>query len=68
MCSLKYTKGDAYILTALFIVEAGLTILYDTESSLAGKLKGGILTPACLGDAYLDRLGKAGVEVETKFL
>ena len=68
MCTMRYAKGEAYLLTGLLIAEAGLSILYDNDDGdrLATKLGGGVLTPACLGERYIDRLNKAGVAVDVK--
>lgn len=67
-CDFRFAKGDAYVFTALLIVEAALAILYDSEGSLAQKMKGGVLTPASLGDGYVKRLEKAGVEINSRLL
>lgn len=44
------------------LAEAAATVLQDDV-----KLDGGVYTPACLGQAYIDRLDAAGFhfEVET---
>jgi short subunit dehydrogenase-like uncharacterized protein len=40
-----------------------MTILRDNH-----KLSGGIYTPACLGQTFIDRLDAAGFKMETKFM
>ncbi|KAJ6263182.1 hypothetical protein Dda_1743 [Drechslerella dactyloides] len=78
LASMRYDEGDAYALTALLIVEAALAVL-DVQSRreagtaaemecLAGKIGGGVLTPASLGDVYLNRLDAVGVKVVAKTL
>ncbi|KAK3937640.1 Saccharopine dehydrogenase-like oxidoreductase [Diplogelasinospora grovesii] len=59
--------GPAYYLTGLLLSEAAVTILeqHDLEKNLGG---GGIYTPACLGQPFIDRLDKAGFHFETKMM
>ncbi|OAQ98238.1 hypothetical protein LLEC1_05104 [Akanthomyces lecanii] len=54
--------GSAYVLTGILLAEAAATVLQDDV-----KLDGGVYTPACLGQAFIDRLDDAGFhfEVET---
>lgn len=54
--------GSPYVLTAILLAEAAATVLQDDV-----KLDGGIYTPACLGQSFIDRLDSAGFhfEVET---
>ena len=56
-------EGDIYYLTALFISEAAVCIVKGerTAEDLGG---GGMLTPACLGQPFVDRLRKAGCFIE----
>ncbi|KAK0753234.1 saccharopine dehydrogenase [Schizothecium vesticola] len=56
-------EGGNYKLTAILVAEAAATIL---EEDL--DLPGGIYTPACLGQPYIDRLEKAGVVFETEMV
>lgn len=49
------------IVTGLFLAEAALTILEDDLD-----LGGGVFTPACLGQKYLDRVNDAGFKVEVR--
>ncbi|KAK4218103.1 Saccharopine dehydrogenase-like oxidoreductase [Rhypophila decipiens] len=57
--------GDAYHLTGVFMAEAAATLLFDDS---AQRLPGGVLTPACLGQDYVDRLDHAGLHFETKIV
>jgi len=59
-------KGGMYQFTALLLGQAALTILKDDV--VAKKLGGGILTPATLGQPFIDRLHDAGFKIETKML
>lgn len=45
------------------LAEAACTILQEDLG-----LEGGIYTPACLGQAYIDRLDGAGFHFETKMV
>ncbi|MCJ1412979.1 hypothetical protein MMC19_007080 [Ptychographa xylographoides] len=58
--------GSAYHLTGILMAEAAMTILRD--ETLAHRMGGGVLTPATLGQAYVDRLQKAGVKMEARML
>ncbi|KAF2144061.1 uncharacterized protein K452DRAFT_306694 [Aplosporella prunicola CBS 121167] len=60
-------NGSMYYLTGLALAEAAMVILRGGETD-AKKLGGGILTPATLGDEYLERLRKAGVTVEVNMM
>lgn len=44
------------------MAEAAISILRDEH-----KLSGGIYTPACLGQKFIDRLDIAGFKFEKKF-
>ncbi|KAK3692265.1 Saccharopine dehydrogenase-domain-containing protein [Podospora appendiculata] len=57
--------GSAYHLTGILLAEAAATLL---EDGVDEKLPGGIYTPACLGQPFIDRLGRAGFHFETKLL
>ncbi|PNS15265.1 hypothetical protein CAC42_8266 [Sphaceloma murrayae] len=59
-------EGGAYHLTGIFLAEAAISLLRD--DSLAKRLGGGILTPATLGAAYVERLQKAGLRIDTRML
>ena len=49
------------------MVEAVATLLEEesVDEQLGG---GGIFTPACLGQPFIDRLDKAGFHLETKIM
>jgi short subunit dehydrogenase-like uncharacterized protein len=55
-----------YDLTGTFLAEAAITIARD--KTLAHELGGGVLTPATLGSAYVERMQKAGLIIEVKTL
>jgi short subunit dehydrogenase-like uncharacterized protein len=61
-------KGDpGYAATAVMLGEAGLTLVLDRDKLPPSE--GGVLTPAtALGDALVDRLRAAGVEIAAKKL
>lgn len=61
-----YFGGGAYHLTGILMAEAAITILRDNTA--AHGMGGGFLTPATLGQAFIDRLGKAGATLETHML
>jgi len=61
-------NGSAYDFTGVLMAEAAISIVRDGNESPARKLGGGILTPATLGQAYVDRLLNAGVELEASML
>jgi short subunit dehydrogenase-like uncharacterized protein len=48
--------------TGLLLAESALSILRDGH-----KLEGGIYTPACLGQKFIDRLDEGGFKFERKF-
>lgn len=48
--------------TGIFAAEAAVTLLED-DVALGG---GGIFTPACLGQGWVDRLNRSGFKIETK--
>ena len=47
--------------TGIFLAEAAATLLQEDVD-----LPGGVYTPACLGQPFVDRLGRAGFHIETK--
>lgn len=49
-------------MTGIFAAEAALTLLED-DIDLGG---GGVFTPACLGQGWVDRLDRSGFKIETK--
>lgn len=50
------------VVTAVLLAQGASTILQDDTV----KLTGGVYTPACLGQGYVDRLEDAGVHFETE--
>jgi short subunit dehydrogenase-like uncharacterized protein len=58
--------GSVYYLTGVFVAEAAMTILND--HTMAKELGGGILTPATLGQPFIDRLYTAGYRIETTMI
>lgn len=58
--------GGAYYLTGLFLAEAAMVLLRDEGT--AERLGGGVLTPATLGKAFIDRMQKAGIVLETELI
>jgi len=55
-------NGGLYALTGILLAEAAISILRDEH-----KLSGGVYTPACLGQKFIDRLQSAGFKFEKKF-
>lgn len=60
MAKFRY-EGGLYYLTGLFLAEAAMVLLQEEE--LVRKLGGGVLTPACLGDKFVERLQGVNVEL-----
>jgi short subunit dehydrogenase-like uncharacterized protein len=60
-------RGGLYLFTGLMLVEAAIVVLKD-EEKLLKKLGGGVHTPATLGNAFVERLQKAGCEIEVKMM
>lgn len=59
----EFSYGNtAAHLTAAFLAEGAATILY-TKGLLKRVGGGGVLTPAVLGNEFVERLGRVGVEV-----
>ncbi|KAL9129068.1 MAG: hypothetical protein Q9217_002375 [Psora testacea] len=58
--------GGVYYLTGVFLAEASMVLLKD--DGLVKRLGGGLLTPAMLGQHFIDRLTKAGLVLETEML
>ncbi|CAG7932398.1 unnamed protein product [Penicillium olsonii] len=57
--------GSMYVFTGLLMAEAAMVILNE-EEKIKKISRGGIVTPATLGQDYVDRLEKVGCSVETK--
>jgi short subunit dehydrogenase-like uncharacterized protein len=58
--------GGMYHLTGLLLTQAAITLLKDDV--VAKKFGGGILTPATLGQPYIDRVDGAGFKFEVRML
>ena len=59
--------GSMYFLTGMLLAEAAITIARD-EKTLAHSLGGGVLTPATLGEPYLERVKKGGLKTEIRMM
>ncbi|KAJ5813005.1 Saccharopine dehydrogenase / Homospermidine synthase [Penicillium robsamsonii] len=57
--------GGMYPFTGLLLAEAAMVILNE-EEKIKKVSRGGIVTPATLGQEYVDRLEKVGCKIETK--
>ncbi|CAG8148798.1 unnamed protein product [Penicillium salamii] len=57
--------GSMYVFTGLLMAEAAMVILNE-EEKIKKVSRGGIVTPATLGQDFVDRLEKVGCSVETK--
>ena len=58
--------GGLYHLTGVLLAEAAMVILRDDTP--AKELGGGLLTPATLGQPFIDRLKNAGVTIESELV
>lgn len=58
--------GGGYYLTGLLLAEAAMVILRGERT--VETLEGGVLTPATLGQPFVDRMQKAGIILETEFV
>ncbi|KAK7911268.1 saccharopine dehydrogenase [Apiospora marii] len=56
-------KSSPYILTATCLAQAAYSIINDDH-----QLEGGVYTPACLGQQFIDRLDGEGFKIETKLI
>ncbi|KAE8371364.1 Saccharopine dehydrogenase-domain-containing protein [Aspergillus bertholletiae] len=61
---LKY-EGTMYVFTGLLLAEAAMAIL-ENEEKVKKVSRCGIVTPATLGQEYIDRLEKVGCQIETE--
>ena len=59
--------GAMYPFTGLLLAEAAMVILNE-EEKIKKVSRGGIITPATLGQDYVDRLEKVGCIIDTKVL
>ncbi|KAI9782325.1 MAG: hypothetical protein M1835_004057 [Candelina submexicana] len=61
MARMHYKGRSMYYMAGFLLAEAAMTILREPPAvgpSIEEKLRGGLLTPACLGQAFIDRLNK----------
>lgn len=58
--------GGNYYFTGVCLAEAAMVIL--NEGELMERLDGGILTPAMLGQPFIDRMTKAGMAFEVEMM
>jgi short subunit dehydrogenase-like uncharacterized protein len=58
----SWALADSRTVTGISAGEAAISILQDNH-----KLSGGVYTPACLGQKFIDRLQTAGFKFEKKF-
>ncbi len=65
MANFRY-DGGLYFLTGVFLAEAGMVLL--REKDLVEELGGGVLTPACLGDRYVERLQNVNIKLSGKLI
>lgn len=61
-------QATMYQLTGLLLAEAALVIVKQQEEVRKVSGGGGIVTPATLGQAFVDRLEQAGCGIETKVI
>ncbi|KAL4883459.1 Saccharopine dehydrogenase-domain-containing protein [Aspergillus karnatakaensis] len=60
-------KGSMYVVTGILMAEAAMVLL-ENEEKVKKVSRSGIVTPAVLGQEYIDRLEKVGCRVETQVL
>ena len=58
--------GGGYYLTGLLLAEAAMVILRGDRT--IERLSGGVLTPATLGQPFVDRMQQAGIVLETELI
>ena len=58
--------GSLYLFTGICLAEAAMVLLNDEE--LVRRLDGGLLTPATLGQQFIDRMKIAGLMFEVRML
>ena len=59
-------EGTMYNITGAFLAVGA--IILAREDTTTEKLGGGILTPACLGQSYIERMRDAGLVIETRLM
>ncbi|EER42093.1 conserved hypothetical protein [Histoplasma capsulatum var. duboisii H88] len=57
---------DAYGMTGVLLAESAMVLL--TSERMSQEIKGGYLTPAMLGQEYIDRLDKVGITIQMNVL
>jgi short subunit dehydrogenase-like uncharacterized protein len=65
MAELTYTGGPVQ-LTTILVAQLAATLLYT--KNLSKRTGCGFLTPAVLGNPYLERLSGVGVDIESSLL
>ncbi|TVY75666.1 putative trans-acting enoyl reductase [Lachnellula suecica] len=65
LSKLRYA-GGTYHITAALLAQGAATILY--ESGLVERVGGGLLTPAVIGQPYIERLRGVGLSIDTVLL
>ena len=58
--------GGIYFLTGVFLAEAAMVLL--EEEDLVEELGGGVLTPACLGTRYVERLQNVKIKLSGELM
>ncbi|KAL1885221.1 hypothetical protein Plec18167_001878 [Paecilomyces lecythidis] len=62
-----FYEGDMYTLTGVFLAEAAMVIL-ENEAKIKKVSRGGMVTPASLGQEFVDRLDKVGCHIDTRLV
>ncbi|KAL9598603.1 MAG: hypothetical protein Q9179_003856 [Wetmoreana sp. 5 TL-2023] len=65
MAKFRY-DGGLYYLFGIFLAEAAMVLLQNDD--LTEKLDGGVLTPAMLGQPFIDHLRNAGITIESRVM
>ena len=65
MTKFRY-PGGTYYMTGLLLAEAAMVLLRDER--LVTRLGGGVLTPACLGDGFVEALQRADIEIVAELI
>lgn len=65
LIKLRYEEGN-YPVAAMFMAQAGATLLYDRN--LSAGIKGGCLTAGVLGPDFVKRAREGGLEIETTMI
>ncbi|EEP80038.1 predicted protein [Uncinocarpus reesii 1704] len=55
-------QGPAYPMTGMLLAESAMVLI--TSKKVGKDIKGGYLTPATLGEEYITRIERCGVEIE----